>query len=159
MSKYKWQGEPVKIRFGHVHLKENRERPLYWYNFECYIKIDINDNYIDNYGFLGTCFIPAIEVTCIDGYVFQLANHFGIGVHKLMNGGWPNYAHFSLDGKFEEMDWQMAIEYKKFDEPRYARHEAERRKWQKKNYPVEFEKMEQLKRLGKNILKQKEDKQ
>lgn len=146
MSKYQWQGEPVKIELGQVILKENKDKPLYWYNFECNMRLNLNNEYeyhhsSNNYK-IGIC--DAVKIIHSNGE-FIIANHFGIGIHKLLNGGWPNYQHFSLDGKFEATSWKENIHLKKFDELGFSKHEAARRKWQKENYPEEFEKMENLK--------------
>jgi len=143
---YQWQGEPVETRFGYVLQQENKEKPMYWYNFECFNKQKIDDSFEPDHFVRdnGNHFslISAIEVTQ-HGQTFLLANHCGIGVHKLLNGGWPNYAHFSLSGKFEE-DPAPYFAIKKFNLEEYESHESERRKWQKKEYPEQFEKMERL---------------
>lgn len=147
MSKYQWQGEPVKILLGHCKVKTNKDKPLWWYNFECEIQENENGYYVEKRtDFKGLAFIEAVKVIHSNGE-FIIANHYGIGVHKLINGGWPNYQHFSLDGEFEELNWKETIHLLKFDEEAFSKHEAERRKWQKENFPIEFEKMEQL-RLG-----------
>ena len=31
---YQWQGENVKVVFGYCTITENKEKPLYWYNYE-----------------------------------------------------------------------------------------------------------------------------
>lgn len=136
-SKYQWQGQPVKVEFGYCYVNENIEKPLYWYNYECSREMDKR------------ALIGAVRITTEQGK-FCLSNHFGIAVHKLINGGWPGYAHFSLDGEtFEE--WpdreKSMMEVRKFDLEGYEEHEAKRRTWQKKNYPEEFERSEALRRL------------
>ena len=131
MSKYQWQGEPVKVVFGNCMVKADKDMPLWWYNFECYPD--------------GIACIPAIKITTKHGGEFILANHFGIGVHKLLNGGWPNYTHFSLDGKFSTKPQLRLVE---FDEEGYADHEARRDKWQQENYPEEYSKMKALKDIA-----------
>lgn len=146
-NKYQWQGKPVSVKFGYVNQQENVEKPMYWYNFECYTKEDENGNFDDDHFVKSNgnhfALIPAIEVEAQNGYKFLLANHFGIGVSKLLKGGWPNHAHFSLNGEFTE-DKAPYHAIKKFDLEGYENHESERRKWQKKTYPDHFEKMEQL---------------
>ncbi len=145
--KYQWHGEPVSVRFGYVFQEENTEKPLYWYNFECCNKEDVNVNYDEDHFVArnGNHFalIPAVEVTYGNEKSFLLANHCGIAVHKLTNGGWPGYAHFSLSGKFKE-DHAPYYAIKKFDLEAYETYENKRRTWQKKNYPIEFERSEQL---------------
>lgn len=145
--KYQWQGEPVKVKFGYVLQEEAVEKPMYRYNFECYTKEEIDgifkvDHFVQSNG-KHFSLIPAIEVESNTGYKFKLANHYGIGITKLLKGGWPNHAHFSLDGSFKESNAHY-FAFKKFDLEGYENHESERRSWQKKNYPVEFERMEQL---------------
>lgn len=148
MAKYEWQGEPVKIKLGHCKINENKEKPIYWYNFECNMRLNLNEEYEYWHCEFDTKFgiVDAVQVIHSTGS-FILANHFGIGIHKLINGGWPSHQHFSLDGKFEELNWKETIHLLKFDEVGFAKHEAARNKWQKENYPVEFEKLEKL-RLG-----------
>lgn len=133
MNKLQWQGDPVKTKFGYCNVSENKEKNLWWYNFEC------NEDVI----LQGVAAIPAIEVT-YGNQKFCIANHFGIGYHKLIHGGWPNYSHFSLpdDGFVEDHHSEFNIH--KFDLEGYEQHEAERRKWQKQQFPEEFEKMERL---------------
>lgn len=149
-ANYQWQGEPVSVRFGFVNQQENSEKPMYWYNFECYNKEEIDgsfkdDHFVKNNG-KHFSLIPAIEVKSQDGYTFILANHYGIGISKLLKGGWPNHTHFSLDGDFNE-DNAPYFAFKEFDLEGYEKHESERNKWQKKNYPAEFEKMQRLRNL------------
>lgn len=132
-NNYQWQGEPVKVEFGLSIVKENSEKPLWWYNFEC------NDSFPK-----GRAAIPAIRITTNNDYSFILSNHSGIGVHKLINGGWPNYAHFSLpDDGFTKGGFKIT----EFDELEYCRHEADRNKWQKENYPEEYKQVESLRKI------------
>lgn len=134
-NKYKWHGEPVIATFGSVLTKPNIEKPLWWYNYECAISKN------------SMALLPAIRVETKSGEVFVIANHFGIGVHKLLNGGWPNYQHFGLDtDKFTEADGQIDryLFIKSFDEEEFSKHESERDKWQKENYPKEYEAAEAL---------------
>lgn len=127
MGKYQWQGEPVKIKYGSCIVKENKEKPLFWYNYECYPD--------------GLACVPCIEVTTKDGYTFMIANHFGIGIHKLINGGWPSHQHFSVEGKFST---KPQLRYSEFDLESFEEHEAARNNWQKKHYPKEWEKKQAL---------------
>jgi hypothetical protein len=129
MSKYQWQGELVKVEFGNCIVRENKENPLCWYNYECHPNAN------------GLACIPAIKITTKDGDSFMLANHFGIGIHKLRNGGWPNYRHFSLDGKFST---KPRLKYTEFNLEGFERYEAERNKWQQKNYPEEWKKLQAI---------------
>ena len=134
-GKYQWQGEPVKVYFGNCVISTNKEKPLYWYNYEC-IQISINGSY--NF--------PAILVECHD-QKFVLSNHYGIGVHKLLRGGWPNMTHFSLDeGKFRFNEDDYKIE--EFDEKGYLEYEKARSEWQKWAYPEEYEKTQQLLKMA-----------
>jgi len=144
MSKYQWQGEPVQVEFGYVNQKENLDKPLYWYNYECAMN-KVGAEWKHKFAL-----IPACKVTSSNGSMFLLANMSGIGVHKLLNGGWPNYAHFSLDGEFHQSDERMwAI--KSFNEDEYSERESKRRNWQKIHCPVEFERSEKLREAFKTM--------
>lgn len=149
---YFWQGEPVKTDFGCVTVTENTEKPLYWYNFECNWNIEENKPIR---GLKGdkAAIIPAIKITTKDNYTFYIANHFGIGAHKLKNGGWPNYRHFSFadNAEFkgcEELGHMRNLyNLRTFYLKGYTEHEAARRQWQKETHPEEFKKSEQLQKL------------
>lgn len=157
-DQYQWQGEPVNVRFGFVVQYENIDKPIYWYNFECNTKQKLSgeikvDHMVANDG-RHLSLIPAIEVETQSGYKFLLANHFGIGVSKLLKGGWPNHAHFSLDGEFKESKAPY-FKFTSFDLEGYEAHESARNTWQKKNYPVEFERIEALRRGAQKYSSQK----
>jgi len=130
MSKYQWQGEPVKVEHGYCMVKTNKDKPLWWYNYEC------RKN--------GSAAIFALKVTTKDGYSFIISNEYGIGSHKLKNGGWPSYRHFSLDGTFHT---NMKSKQTTLDLEGFQQHEAEREKWFKENYPIEYEEIDALKRI------------
>lgn len=144
-QKYFWQGEPIKTDFGFVVLKEKVDKPLYWYNYEV----------------LNNIIIPAIKCTAKDGYEFLIANHHGIGAHKLINGGWPSHTHFSIpnDAKFEgkeELGPLRSYFYiNVFDESAYSKHESNRTGWQRRRYPEEFQKKVELMEAFKNAKKYK----
>lgn len=151
MENYQWQGEPVKVRFGYVPQDENTEKPMYWYNFECYNKKELNgtfkeDHFVRDNG-KHFAIIPAIEVESASGYKFTLANHFGIGISKLIKGGWPNHTHFSLSGEFKESRSEPYL-LLSFDLDGYEKHEAARNSWFKREYPDEYKKLQALKELG-----------
>ncbi|MCG9971021.1 hypothetical protein [Christiangramia crocea] len=138
MKKYEWQGVPVKIDHVNIYVKESKKSPLYWYNYEVATQQDIAGDY---------AIVPALRVKHPES-VFYIANHFGIGIHKLINGGWPNYNHFSfhkddIKNVFEESG-DYVWNRKNFDLIGYQEYEAERRKWQKKNFPKEVEEMDAL---------------
>ena len=155
-NQYQWQGEPVEVRFGYVYQEENTEKPIFWYNFECNNKEELNgdfkhDHFVANNG-NHFALIPAVEVTYGKEKSFLLANHYGIGVHKLINGGWPTYAHFSLSGQFKE----SAAPYfaiKQFDLLGYEEHESKRNNWQKANFPEEYSRLESLRDTIRNLRK------
>lgn len=142
MSKYKWHGEPVKTRFGFYKIDENKAKPLYWYNFECAHDVFYNPIISQR------AYVPCIEVSTSDGQVFYIANHFGIGVHKLLAGGWPSHSHFSLSGGIFEENWNDV--FYQFDLDGYEKHEAKRRKWQQKEFPDEFAKSERLMKMARS---------
>jgi len=132
MNKLLWQGEEIKKWFGYCKVYTNKDKPLYWYNFECEIST-----------IHGMELIPAIKIE-YDGVLFCIANHFGIGYHKLINGGWPNYRHFSLPVESFEESHKPAFNFHSFDLDAYSQHEAMREQWQKKNFPDEYEKFEKM---------------
>lgn len=138
---YEWQGEPVKIKHVIVTVKKNEEKPLWWFNFEC-----------DEYG-MGHSWavVPAILIET-KNESFIIANHHGIGIHKVTRGGWPNHQHFSIGKEsikkvVDEKTGSVFWKYTEFDELRFSEHEAKRRKWQQEHFPEEFEKSETLRRL------------
>lgn len=131
-----WQGEPIKTEFGYCNVSENTDKPLWWYNYECNLDPMIGK----------VAAIPAIKITYAD-YSFCISNHFGIGYHKLTHGGWPNYSHFSLPLDSFVQDHHPEFNIYNFDLEGYENHEAKRRNWQHREFPVEFEKSEQLSKL------------
>lgn len=136
MKKYKWNGEFVKTTFGFCKVEENAEKPLWWYNYECSLT-------------KGNTYIEAIKVE-YKGQEFCIANHFGIGVYKLINGGWPDKTHFSLPLETfipNEGKTMSYLETRKFDEEKYSEHESNRHNWQKYAYPEEFKRMQSLKNM------------
>jgi len=121
MKQYEWQGEPVKVEFGAAAFSRNEEKPLYWYNYECRKS--------------GTGVIDAVRITTKSGQTFIIANHFGIGVHKLLRGGWPNLGHSSIpdDCHFEGGKNKTGF-LTEFDEEGYAAYESKREKWMEENF-------------------------
>ena len=145
-NKYQWQGTPCEVIFGYVLQHESIEKPLYWYNFECYNRQQPDDSFkedrmVSANGLHYAC-IPAVKVTQ-GQQSFLLANHCGIGFHKLINGGWPNYSHFSLNGKFEESNAPY-FAFKKFNLEDYEHHESERNNWQRRTYAQEYAKLKEI---------------
>ncbi|GGH24809.1 hypothetical protein FAZ19_16160 [Sphingobacterium alkalisoli] len=137
---YRWQGVPVKVRFGKVRVQQDKDKPLYWYNFEVLE--------------MRTSYVPALEVTYQEPgsdrkQVFCISNHFGVGVDKLEAGGWPNKQHFSLPSDFLEYTAEEWSEYEdvpiSFDPVGFANHEFKRDEWQKKMFPKEHEEREKFK--------------
>lgn len=131
---YQWQGQPVTVQFGRSIVHENKEKPLFWYNYECNSEPP-----------KGTACIPSIKVTTKAGESFVIANHFGIGVHKLLNGGWPSHTHFSVGEDFKA-DNEFRIDV--FDKRGYVAHEASREAWMKTHHLLEYERMDALRRLA-----------
>lgn len=132
-TKYQWQGEDVKVVFGNCIVKEVQDKPLWWYNYECNIGLP-----------KGMACIPTVQITTKDKHTFMLSNHYGIAVHKLINGGWPNFSHFSIDGVFSTIP---QLKFKKFELPAYEQHESDRRRWQKENFPHEHTHMEAMRAI------------
>jgi hypothetical protein len=115
-SRYKWKGTPVKVKFGYCVVSKNEEKPLCWYNYECSL-----DDF--NYSI-----IPAVKILGEED--FCISNHFGIGIHKLLNGGMDNYKHFLLPvGDFSENSKTCFCYFKELDLDGYSEHEAGREKW------------------------------
>lgn len=127
---YRWQGEPVKVTFGHCIVKPKKDKPLFWLNYEC-----------SQNG--GKTRIPAIKII-FEGRSFIIANHFGIGVYKLQHGGWPEFPHFGFpeDAKFRTN--KRSYHIKEFDGIGYNDHEDKREQWQALWYPEEVEKIQGL---------------
>ena len=133
-QKYFWQGEPVKTEFGYCTVHENKDKPLWWYNYYC--KED------------GYAHLEAVRITTKSGETFCISNIHGYGVHKLINGGWPNYGHAGLPDEGFEM---YKTRYpKEFDHEAWSKEEGDRHKWQEVNFPKEFERSENLSRLISN---------
>lgn len=131
-TNYQWQGELIKVKFGNCVVKVNKDKPLWWYNYDCSLTHE------------DSACIEAIKITTKDGYTFMIANHFGIGIHKVSNGGWPNYGHSSLDGEFSTKPQCRLVD---FDLEGYEQYQQGRRAWQKENYPEEFANSERLRGL------------
>ena len=136
----KWQGEPVNVYFGSCTVSADKGKPLMWYNFEC-LQFSMDGFY--NF--------PAILIEYGKEH-FVLANHFGVGIAKLLAGGWPEHRHFSLPtDKFKQNDDYIITEFKRDD---FEEHELDRKAWQKENYPEEYAKLQQLINAGRNIANQ-----
>ena len=150
-NQYQWHGQPVKVEFGYCRVTENKEKPLWWYNYECLW----DDYHQKERRSAGEKFahVPAIKVHG-EGQPFCIANHHGIGVHKLINCGWPSHKHFSLPVEgFASCsslpkEENMLYSIRKFDLELFEKHEAGRRAWQKRNYPEDFAMMEELRKLA-----------
>jgi hypothetical protein len=149
---YQWQGENVKVLFGYSTVTENKEKPLFWYNYE--VAMAEGDEAL----------IPAIKITTKAGDSFVLANHYGIGLLKLRSGGWPDKTHFSLPADSFQVSNRAEFVYtvRQFNQGAYSRHEENRRKWQEKNVPKgwedEYEKIEGLRSLIKKGYQARKDK-
>ena len=117
---YQWQGIDVSVEFGYASLIENKRKPLLWYHYEVQT---------------GKVPLPAILVHYrpgTNGHSFVIANHHGIGVAKLMSGGWPDLPHFSVPAdSFTPDDQYARLE---FDGEAYQAHETARRSWQEEKY-------------------------
>ena len=137
---YKWHGEPVDVEFGFCKIFRNDEKKMWWYNFECHLAdVDLTKK---GEVCRGEADIPAIKVTPRKGDFFVLGNHFGIGIKKLVAGGWPDHQHFSLPCFTFQADPEFRIEV--FDQKSFDDHEKARREFQAKHAPAEFAKMEAM---------------
>lgn len=121
---YQWQGKKVNVKFGVCIPEINTEKPLMWYNYELTA--------------LSSGRIYAIEITYYDE-IFVISNHYGIGEHKLLCGGWPNKPHFSLDGEFYNTGQRPIIDLEGYEE-----HERYRKRWQRRTYPKQMKKIDSL---------------
>lgn len=143
--KYQWHGQPVKAIFGFVEVKEVKDKPLYWFNYEALECV----SEFGQHCMAGRAFISAIQVTT-ENSTFYISNHFGIGSYKLQKGGWPNVGHFSFDHgfiKFYEDHKTHEDLYGDLDLEGFEKHEASRRKWQIETYPEEAAKSEKLRQF------------
>lgn len=137
MSNYKWQGEPVEVEFGYCVVFENKENPMYWYNYLVAISPESCSD-----GKFAT--IPAIKVIT-DHYEFVIANHHAYGIHKLELGGWPNHGHSSLPiDSFTKSD---NFKFTEFDSKGFSNFDKSKDNWFAKNHPEEFKRMEDLRNL------------
>lgn len=146
---YSWHGEPVKTEFGQVIVRENADRPLFWYNYEANMDVD------------GLAIIEAVKVTTSDGHTFLISNHFGIGNNKLKKGGWPDQQHFSFNEN-DIVSFTNESEFSslgklghtnKFDEVAFSEHEAKRLKWQSVTHPEAFAEMQKMRDHFKSLYK------
>jgi hypothetical protein len=142
-KRYKWQGEPVEVEFGTFHAKPSTTHPLSWYNFEIETERNTSSD-----GSLG---LPAVRFTYM-GEEIIIANHFGIGAHKLRKGGWPDCTHFSF-GKGRFIPGEDWFTCKGLREREYAAHEAARESWMKKKDPIAYARIEALRQAAKDIHK------
>ena len=154
MSRYRWNDRPVKIEHLWVKIKENKDQPLYWYNYNVNAYGESKDWVI----------MTAIEITTKEGEKFIISNHFGTGINKCRKGGCADQYH----GSFRKVDIIEVIRknsdlYKKWsyigdrdnnlleiniqlNEKLYVQEEQERRAWQKMYYPEEFKKLDALRK-------------
>lgn len=135
-SNYAWRGNLIKTEFGFCRVNTNKEKNLWWYNYEC-----------SQFPTSGMSIIPAIKVTVDSGYSFCLSNHFGIAHHQLINGGWPGYAQYELPLSGFEASKKAEYNLRQFDLDGYEENETARRKWQFDNYPDEFARSERLRNI------------
>ena len=120
-KQYFWQGKPVRVQFGYCKVQENKEKPLWWYNYECFLNKTEECTIIE-----------AIKIEVKKPFV--IANHFGIGVYKLMHGGLPDCEHYSLP--LESFSPCKPIEQDEiFNIEGYSDHERGRIKWFFEKYP------------------------
>ncbi len=136
MSKYQWQGQNVTVKHGYASIKKS-EAPLMWWNYEVSLS-----------SISKTAIVPAIQVTVPawqdeQEQVFIIANHHGVGEHKIKSGGHPNFAHYDVpdNAYFEE---GIIGKIKKFSLDKYLQHEENRRQWQLKTHPKDMAKFAKL---------------
>lgn len=129
MKKYRWHDEPVKVEFGICKVEENKEKPLWWYNFDVA---------------MGKEEIPAVRVTYGE-HSFVISNRYGEGEEKLRRGGWPNFPHASLP---DDLFSVTGIGFK-YDPDGINDWNAKRDKWQKENlsHLDDYKKSQSLKQV------------
>jgi len=154
MSRYKWNDKLVTIEHLWVKIKENEDQPLYWYNYNVNVEGEARNWTI----------MPALEITTERGEKFIISNHYGTGINKCRKGGCADQYH----GSFRKCDILEVIRYEsesykrlsyigdrdnhllekniQLREKAYVQEEQERRAWQRKYYPQDFEKLEQLRK-------------
>jgi len=134
---YFWNGRPVEIEHVWVLIKEVKDKPLYWYNYDCSTSVNGKANF------------PAIEITTKEGAKFIIDNSFGLGINKCRKGGMWTNAHrgFNEDSIVEvyrEGHNRFNGKNIQFSEKQYLQDNEDRRRWQKHYYPEEFEWSEEL---------------
>lgn len=130
---YRWQGQPVSVKFGFVKAVPVEETPLHWMNYYA-----LNG--------AGPQKIPAVEVRLLK-QKFMIANFYGMGERKLVAGGWPNRPHRSIPDKCEFTQVERA--FRPIIEPGKMRWmEAKETAWFSLKYPKEMERIEALKELA-----------
>lgn len=140
MSKYKWQGDPVEVEFGNFHALPS-DRRLMWYNFEIESEPNMSKD--------GSLAIPALRFT-YNGEEHIIANHFGIGVHKLKHGGWPSHQHFSF-GKGRFIAGDDYLHCKRLREKEFAQHEAKRESWMRGTDPDGYARIQELREAARKL--------
>lgn len=130
---YKWHGEPVTVKFGYFMPQTVKEKPLFWYNFEADTAPETP--------------IPAVRVTTKSNESFVISNHCGIGVKKLMGGGWPDQQSFHVPKEWFVPDDGERFTIVEFDGAMLAVQENRRRAWQERMHPDEFRQMEALRAI------------
>ena len=129
----KWQGEKIKATPVIVAVRQNVEKPLCWYNYEVHKYITENSYATDR------ALLEGILIEYKD-QKFCISNHLGVGINKLRKGGWPNHAHYSLPiENIVEDSYPISISTS-FNLDDFLDHEAQRTKWMKDNFPIEYEK-------------------
>lgn len=121
LDQYMWNGDHVTVRFGYVIAQVIEKYPLHWMNYEAVATG--RDN-----------LIPALEVLLPSGEVRLIANHYGVGIKKLLDNSMlvlmtiPNHLPFVEARQFTITD---------FDKRAFEEHEKSRIIWQRMNFPEE----------------------
>ena len=119
---YKWDGEPVQVEHVDIIVKEHKQKPLYWWNYE----VSLTGASATN-----KAVISSLKITAKDGEVFYISNHFGIGLNKLRKGGMWTQASYHFDEEYI-VKIQGAIHRNiKFRLDKYEEYEKGRLKWRK----------------------------
>jgi len=136
-GKYSWNGRPVTIEHVWVLIKEVKDKPLYWYNYDCSTSVN------------GEALFPALEITTQEDAKFIIDNSFGLGINKCRKGGMWTSAHRGFDDEsivevYREGHKRFGSKNIQFSEEQYLKDNEDRNRWQKYYYPEEFERSEQL---------------
>lgn len=142
-GKYFWNGRPVTIEHIWVLIKEIKDKPMFWYNYDCSTSVN------------GEALFPALEITTTEGVKFIIDNSFGLGINKCRKGGMWTSTHRGFNDEsiaevYREGHRRFDFKNIQFSEKQYLQDNEDRMRWQRHYYPEEFKKSEELRLAIKN---------